>query len=72
MIKIAEKSGLRVRDPDHLIPILFRCSKCGCTIRKIESTNSYVLMSLSPAIEKGTQKICPHCYRLKEYKGISS
>jgi len=72
MIKILKEKLRPTAVPENLIPIVFRCQDCGCTIRRLEATNSYVLMSTSSLIDRGKQKICPFCYRLKQYQGVSN
>ena len=69
MIKLEEKRrGLKLSDPKNLEPIVFRCKECGCTIRKILETNSYVLMSLSTEVRKKHIKLCRFCHRLNEFR----
>lgn len=73
MIKLDKKpsgGGITVKDPENLVPIVFRCRDCDCVIRKLEDTQSYVLMTVSKAVEDGTRKICPYCYRLRELRGV--
>lgn len=72
MIKLERKAsqGITLRDPVNLIPMIFKCRDCGCTIRKLEETQSYILMAVHREIELGNRKICPFCYRLKEFKGV--
>ena len=73
MIKLDRKQAQpAIKDPENLIPIVFRCNMCGCTIRKIEETQSFILMTLSKQVEDGTRKICPFCYRLREFRGIEA
>jgi DNA-directed RNA polymerase subunit RPC12/RpoP len=73
MIRLDKRPAVApVKDPENLIPVVYRCLTCGSTIRKIEETQSFVLMTLSKQVEEGTRKICPFCYRLKEFRGIES
>jgi hypothetical protein len=69
MIRLQQKEEtiLPIPDPDNLIPYLYRCGDCGCVIRKVEETQSFVLVSIHKDIESGKRKICPFCYRLREY-----
>jgi hypothetical protein len=73
MVKLSRKteSGEKiVQFPDNLLPTVFKCLDCGSTIRRLEETDSFILMSTSKEVEDGTKKICPFCYRLREYRGI--
>jgi hypothetical protein len=72
MIKVLKKPNTEIKVPENLVPTVFRCSECGCTIRRLEDTDSYILMSVNPAIDKGLTKICPFCYKLREYRGVAS
>jgi hypothetical protein len=67
MIKLDKSS---TSCPEHLVPVLFKCTVCGCLIKKIEETNSYVFQSINKDILDGKVKICSQCYRLKEYRGV--
>lgn len=53
--------------PPNLVPYIFKCKKCGCTIRKVLETDSYILMLINRDIDLGKTKICPFCYKLREY-----
>lgn len=70
MIKVSKKENKLDYIPENLVPTIFRCSECGCTIRRLESTNSFILVSISPAVESGKKKICPYCYKLQQYRGV--
>lgn len=59
------------KDPPNLIPIVFKCINCKSTIRKLEETNSYVLMSTSKEVDSGNIKCCRFCERLIKLQGIS-
>lgn len=72
MIRLQKKEVIKEpigsnTDPANLIAYLYRCNDCGCIIRKIEETQSFVLVSIHKDIETGKSKICPFCYRLREY-----
>lgn len=66
-----KKFGLKLHDPKNLAAYLFRCKECGCIIRKIEETNSYVLVSLSKEVETKQKKLCRFCRQLNEFRGVS-
>lgn len=71
MIKLQKKqNGKLIKDPPNLLPIMFKCRDCGCTIKKIEQTQSYILMNVPLSVETGKVKICPFCYRLRAYRGV--
>jgi hypothetical protein len=59
-----------IKYPENLVPLVFRCSACGCMIRRLEETNSYILMTVHKDIEAGKKKLCPYCSRLNQYKGV--
>jgi len=43
MIRVAvTQKGVTLSDPKNLEPIVFKCKECGCTVRKLLETNSYV------------------------------
>jgi hypothetical protein len=67
MIKLGKQEK---EDPENLSPVVFRCKNCGCLIRKIEETQSYVFQSINQEILDNKVKICSYCYRLKEYRGF--
>jgi hypothetical protein len=72
MIKVLKSvGGLQIKDPENLIPIVYRCFNCQCTIRKIEETNSYVIMSISKQVAEGELEACSFCKRLIEAQGIT-
>lgn len=58
-----------VKCPNNLTPLVFRCLDCGCIIRRLEETNSFILMTIHKEIELGKRKLCPYCTRLNSYKG---
>lgn len=71
MIKIDKKAGgVSARDPDNLYPIVFKCINCKSTIRRIEETNSYVLMTTSREVDAGLIPLCSFCKKLREYQGL--
>ncbi len=71
MIKFSEqKSKVKLKDPENLLPIIFKCKDCGCVIRKLEETQSYILLNVNKEIELGNMKFCSFCYRLNEYRGL--
>jgi len=71
MIRVAvTQKGVTLSDPKNLEPIVFKCKECGCTVRKLLETNSYVLMSLSKEIETGKKKLCRYCNQLNEFRGV--
>jgi len=70
MIKIKPKKGIKLNDPKNLTPIVFRCQDCGCLIRKIEATNSYILFKLSKEVEDKKKRLCKFCRKLFEYRGV--
>jgi len=70
VVKLSNKqSEGSFKFPDNLCPTVFKCLECGSTIRRLEETNSYILMSLHREVETGKKKICPYCYKLREFKG---
>lgn len=72
MIKIEKRvGGVRIKDPENLIPIVFKCVNCKSTIRKLEDTNSYVLMSTSKEVDSGSIPACEFCRRLLKYQGVT-
>lgn len=72
MIKVVEnRTGcIKLKDPDNLVPIIFKCRDCGCTIRKIEETQSYILLNINKEIDEGKRKLCHFCYKLNECRGL--
>lgn len=73
MVKLRRKIENNIKTieyADNLIPVIFKCGDCGCTIRRLEDTDSYILMATSKEVETGNKKICSYCYRLQQYRGI--
>lgn len=71
MIRVEnKKQGISLSDPKNLEPIVFKCKDCGCTIRKLLETNSYVLMSVSKEVYNKEIEFCKFCSRLNEFRGI--
>ena len=71
MIKVERKQqGITVSDPGNLEPIVFRCKDCGCTVRKLLDTHSYVLMSISKEVENKQKHLCRFCRQLNEFRGV--
>jgi len=66
MIKL-EKSqgGVRLKDPENLVPTVFRCYNCNCIVRKLEDTHSYVI------IFEGKIPPCSFCSKLIKAQGIN-
>ena len=74
MIQIQEedkKLGIKLHDPKNLVPYMFRCKECGCIVRKLEETNSYVLVALSKDVETKQARLCRFCRQLNEFRGVS-
>lgn len=69
MIKVQGKEKTFHQPPANLEPVVFKCNECGSTIRRLEQTDSYVLMALHKEVEAGKKKICTFCYRLRELRG---
>lgn len=70
MVTLSKTKSINgIKYPENLLPLVFRCSECGCVIRRLEETNSYILMTVHKDIESGKRKLCPYCNRLKQYMG---
>jgi len=72
MIKL-EKSqgGVRLKDPENLVPTVFRCYNCNCIVRKLEDTHSYVIMTVSKDVIEGKIPPCSFCSKLIKAQGIN-
>lgn len=73
MVKLSRRTPTGVKSieyPDNLTPTVFKCVDCGSTIRRLDESDSYILMTTSKEVDSGTKKICPYCYRLKQYNGV--
>lgn len=70
MIKV-QRRGTKtfIEPPMNLEPIVFKCVECGSTIKRLEKTDSYILMSVHKDVEAGKKKICSFCYKLREMQG---
>lgn len=72
MVKLSRKTenGTKtVQYPDNLLPTVFKCLDCGSTIRRLDETDSFIIMSTSREVEDGNKKICAYCFKLLEYRG---
>lgn len=66
---VKNKPLVPITAPANLTPYMFHCKDCGSTIRRIEETNSFVLVNITKDVQEGKKKICSFCFKLNEYLG---